>query len=285
MRVFISWSGDRSKAIAEVLADWLPKVIQALEPWISGEIDKGANWNQEIGTNLEHSKVGIICLNPDNLESPWINFEAGAISKTKDALACTFLVGLEPTDVKAPLGMFQHTTFKKDEIRKLLGTLNGQLESCQEKPLPEKRLDDIFETNWPALEASLTAQLAHPPAKARKQRSERDLLEEILEIVRSQQRQLPPDTRGLVIPPRTSGNAGLSLDEALNARIYAMDPNRVGLDSLFSSTTKRELEESIGALNKLSEQARKAEIFRHLTEKAAKKGMLPPADADDQKKD
>lgn len=35
MKVFISWSGDRSRAIAEELRYWLPTIVQSLEPFIS----------------------------------------------------------------------------------------------------------------------------------------------------------------------------------------------------------------------------------------------------------
>ena len=35
MDVFISWSGDRSKFVAEQLKGWLKKVIQLINPWMS----------------------------------------------------------------------------------------------------------------------------------------------------------------------------------------------------------------------------------------------------------
>jgi hypothetical protein len=83
MKVFLSWSGERSKATAETLGNWFARVIQAVEPWISSGIDKGARWQSEIANRLEDARVGIVCLTASNLSEPWILFEAGALSKTK----------------------------------------------------------------------------------------------------------------------------------------------------------------------------------------------------------
>jgi hypothetical protein len=42
MKVFISWSGSRSKQIAKILHDWLPIVLQNIEAFMSTEeIEKG----------------------------------------------------------------------------------------------------------------------------------------------------------------------------------------------------------------------------------------------------
>ena len=94
MKVFLCWSGERSRQVAQALNDWLPTVIQAVEPWMSGDIGKGVRWGPEVSAELEESRVGIICLASDNLGNPWILFEAGAVSKTKDASVCTFLLDL-----------------------------------------------------------------------------------------------------------------------------------------------------------------------------------------------
>lgn len=96
MKVFISRSGTRSKSVAEALQKWLRLVIQAVDPGISTEMAKGTKWGPEIADRLEESKVGIICLTRDNLTAPWILFEAGAISKSKDAHVCTFLLDVQP---------------------------------------------------------------------------------------------------------------------------------------------------------------------------------------------
>jgi hypothetical protein len=83
-------------AAAEALRGWLPKIINALKPWLSSaDIDKGARWSADVASRLEAAKAGIICLTPSNLHSDWILFEAGALSKTlKNTFVCPFLIGL-----------------------------------------------------------------------------------------------------------------------------------------------------------------------------------------------
>lgn len=120
MLVFLSWSGSKSKAVAEALKQWLVQVIQAVDPWLSCDIAKGVRWNDEVSAKLEASKFGIICLTRENLDARRILFEAGAISKVKDALVCTLLLDITPSEVEQPLSQFQHTSIEKNDFRKLM---------------------------------------------------------------------------------------------------------------------------------------------------------------------
>jgi hypothetical protein len=73
MKIFISWSGNRSKEMAVALKGWIKAVLQATEPWISAnDIDGGSVWFSKITEQLKDSQVGIICLTPENLNEPWI---------------------------------------------------------------------------------------------------------------------------------------------------------------------------------------------------------------------
>jgi TIR domain len=196
MKIFLSWHGKRSRAIAEALNDWLRRVIQAVKPFYSPEIEKGAKWSGELDTALEGTRFGIICLTPDNLDSTWIHFEAGALSKTKDALIWTFLHELTPGDVPQPLGKFQHTVSEKDDTYRLLKSINGRLAGVGGEPLSDALLRDNFELFWPKLEEKLVAakgiSLTKPAQKQPQNpdmtRDERAILNEILELVRDQQR-------------------------------------------------------------------------------------------------
>ena len=61
MKVFISWSGDTSHNVALALREWLPSVLQSVEPYVSSEdIDKGARWSAEIGYQLNDTDFGIL---------------------------------------------------------------------------------------------------------------------------------------------------------------------------------------------------------------------------------
>ena len=35
MKIFISWSGEQSREMAEALRDWIPDVLPEAEPWMS----------------------------------------------------------------------------------------------------------------------------------------------------------------------------------------------------------------------------------------------------------
>lgn len=189
MEVFIGWSGDRSKAVAEGASRWLPKVIQAAEPWVSTEMERGANWIREVSQRLDASRVGIIVLTPDNLNERWILFESGALSKRFSAddkeHVCTLLVGVEPSQLEMPLSQFQATRANKEEIYKLVKTINSVLKE-PEKPLPEGRLEEMFNVFWNELEKVIKDALAMPGRKEKPKRSMEDMLAELLTITRDQ---------------------------------------------------------------------------------------------------
>lgn len=166
MKVFISWSGAISHKVAIVLRDWLPHVIQSIEPYVSSEdIDKGARWSTDISEELEKSSFGIICVTKDNVDARWLNFEAGTLSRSvRKGRVAPFLFEVELSEItKSPLSQFQATTFKKDDVKKLLDSLN----TAGDAPLlREDRLKTAFDTYWPELENKLNEiQVSEPEAK------------------------------------------------------------------------------------------------------------------------
>lgn len=187
MKVFISWSGALSRGVAEKLGEWLPNVLQAVDPWISANIDKGARWASEVASELSNTSAGILCVTPENLEAPWLNFEAGALAKALEkTFVCPYLVGLGPTDLKGPLAQFQATeASSEDDSRRLIGTLNKAL---GDSALPGPQLDKAFGMWWPELESSLKEIQKSAETLPRAERPQREILEEILALAREQER-------------------------------------------------------------------------------------------------
>ena len=147
MRVFLSWSGKRSKLVAEILKIWIKGVIQATEPYISTkDLDKGAVWSTAVGDTLASTNFGIICLTNENKNAPWILFEAGALSKgLSQSRVWTFLIDLDHPDLAPPLSQFNGTTPIKEDMEKLVASINTNL---GEKALPPEVLKEAFENAW-----------------------------------------------------------------------------------------------------------------------------------------
>ena len=123
MRIFISWSGDRSHQVAMLVRDWIRCVIQSVDPWISSEdIDRGAVWFSQISDQLNEVTTGIVCLTKENHNKPWILFESGALAKgISTNRVITLLVDLENGDmVNSPLSAFNHTKPDKEGIFKII---------------------------------------------------------------------------------------------------------------------------------------------------------------------
>lgn len=190
MKVFISWSGERSRQVGELLDEWLKCVIQAIDPWRSDrDIDRGSMWFTQISNQLQETSMGIICITQENKNNPWILFESGALSKgLSSSRIFTFLIDLDHTDIKDPLAQFNHTKPSEESVKGLVRTLNSTLE---DKRLPDKILEEVFNTYWPQFRDRFNTIIKGTPEQAVVEvRSEEDILSEILERTRAMDRRL-----------------------------------------------------------------------------------------------
>ena len=194
MKVFLSWSGSRSHKIALVFRNWLPSVIQEIVPYVSSEdIDKGARWSTDIAKELSDSTFGILCVTRENIDAPWLMFEAGALSKTMDkSFVSPFLFDIKRSEVDGPILQFQSTIFEKEDLKKLVATLN---KACDKNGLTDERLNKAFEVWYPTLKEDLEKlrdvdpleQEADGTTGLQTPRTQ-EILEEILELSRINQK-------------------------------------------------------------------------------------------------
>lgn len=205
MKVFISWSGDVSHKVAILLRDWLPSVIQSITPYVSSEdIDKGARWSSDIAGELDESSFGVLCVTEDNLDAPWLNFEAGALGKSVGkSRVCPFLFRIKRSSVTGPILQYQSTIHDKEDVFKLLKAIN---EACGNNGIEESRLEKSFEIWWPKLDEELgTIESIEVKSDDGSEQVDEpnnyisSVLEEVLEISRTNQKLLRDPTT--ILPP------------------------------------------------------------------------------------
>ena len=159
-RIFVSWSGERSRSAALGLKSLLLDVLgESLDVFISANMEPGVVWVQELGRELEGSDFGILCLTQDNIQSSWLLFEAGAIAKNFGAARVVPYL-IDDSVLTGPLSQFQHVRANHQGTLRLLESINA----LRETPTQLDRLRRRFDKWWADLEQTLAnlPTVAHP---------------------------------------------------------------------------------------------------------------------------
>ncbi len=136
--------------LASMLFAWLPKVIPGVRTWMSDKnIHVGSHWSSQVHEELKTTDLGVICLTPENLEAPWVLFEAGALSQKR--LCCIYLLGADLPVIPGPLKMFQATKADREGTYRLVHSISETLEY----KIPESSLEALFDRFWPELDEKI----------------------------------------------------------------------------------------------------------------------------------
>lgn len=199
MKVFLSWSGNESKQLAAIFKEWLPNVLQYTDPYMSAkDISLGEMWNNNIRNNLEEAVFGLIFVTPSNINAPWINYEAGALSKTLNSKVVPILYHADVMILnEGPLKQFQSAkSLEKDDVYNLLKSINS---SNDEGKLDEARLEKAFEVWWPHLSEQIknvTNDESTPAGEA--EPTEKELLNVIFSKLSEQEKWIRSDVNNRV---------------------------------------------------------------------------------------
>jgi len=193
MKVFISWSGDRSRDFALFLRGWLRQVVQAVQPFMSEhDIGKGTRNIVEMAQELQSVQFGIVVVTRDTVSAPWINFEAGAISRSiVTGRLVPLLLDVGKPDVAGPLSQFQAVDANNhDDVVGLFREINRRLDH----PLETEVLLPAVQSHLPAFDEALARyrETATTGDDTPALRSEREVLGEILLILRGLRDTPPP---------------------------------------------------------------------------------------------
>jgi len=182
VKVFISWSGERSKLLAIALREWLQPILQSVEVWMSeADIDAGDRWGQEVARELSSCNFGIICVTPENLGASWLLFEAGALAKSLEgSKVIPLLFELELRDISGPLAQFQAKKFDQAGLSEVANSINKTLPTAIADGIVKSLLDAM----WPSIKQKIDA-VPKRAGHAKSSRNQADILEELVAGVRS----------------------------------------------------------------------------------------------------
>lgn len=158
MKVFLSWSNDLTGFVAQQFEERLRLVLGgSVEPFLSRNMAPGTRPMDRILVELEESQHLLAFLTRDDLNPPWVIFEAGAVGKHSDKSNVTpITIGFSPGAIEPPLKIMRQGVSIDDEdgIRKVFTLI------CKAAKGDHTKLDQGFHTWFEKLQAELTKQLS-----------------------------------------------------------------------------------------------------------------------------
>ncbi|MFD7385504.1 TIR domain-containing protein [Streptomyces anulatus] len=238
MKVFLSWSGERSKKTAEALWTWLPDVLQYVNPWLSSlDISAGRRSVREITDELSETNFGIICVTPENQSSRWMYFEAGALARQVDnGFVIPFLINMRTTDLVSPLSQFQAVLGSdRVDVQKLLSDINN---ASGELALPQERLNRAFQRSWPEFESKMREIKDIPlegSSSSTVKRSGADMTEEILLLSRQFDQRLADLERSALLGKEAPGRPPQEVRRISEEKFIASSFAKIGWEAVRST--------------------------------------------------
>lgn len=113
--VFISFGGDKGRAVAKVIETILKTLVGPTEIFLSSAIPGGTNWVEKIHEALSENNCCLLVLDSLGFKRPWVYYEAGAAAAIKNSLILPVLFDVSPEDVNhLPVASKQHIKVMSD---------------------------------------------------------------------------------------------------------------------------------------------------------------------------
>lgn len=195
INIFISWSGPLSMDVAKALREWLPYMFDNAVPWTSPtDIDAGSLWLEQIQGRIDGSAIGIMVVTKENIGSPWLNFEAGALSRTVqdyNSRVIPILVDFENLgQLTGPLAQFQGVMLDEEGISQACQSIANAL------GLNASTIGARYRSLWPELYKEIAiARHSLPNVQSEPIATDRDIIEQTLNQVSMIHREFRRDTQ------------------------------------------------------------------------------------------
>ena len=163
IKIFISWSKDTSKALAQTTKDFLEDVFHGhIDFPISTGLPFAVNMDEKIHEDMMESQKCIVCITLENYKAPWLMYESGVIygknyGKDKANMIVYPLLFDDIPDytsyVDKPLNRFNPLKLYKGNMKETFEKLVKEL--CEEQNINLKIALNILNSEWKAYSESI----------------------------------------------------------------------------------------------------------------------------------
>lgn len=139
-KIFISWSGTFTRDFAVGLKEVLEKTIFPeldVKCFVSNvDIASGSDWWITISRELRTCSLGIVCVSNENLNAPWIYYEAGGMA-SREIPTIPLLIGCKNDSLyESPLSGKQAIDFEiQEEFIKMMMDINERFNTLLPSPV------------------------------------------------------------------------------------------------------------------------------------------------------
>lgn len=193
LKVFISWSGGLAQTVAQELRSWLPGISDRIVPFMSdADIAAGQRGLSTIEKELAGTTFGIIVVTRQNQDAPWLNFEAGALSrvveKDIETRVAPLLIDIpNPSQITGPISQFQAKVFNQGGMLELVQSIAAV--AGADPATVEKRFNAFWEELYAKVDKAVKVEeLVGEPQP----RTAESMIEETLNIVRAMRSEQAP---------------------------------------------------------------------------------------------
>lgn len=168
---FISWTGPAGRDLAKCLRSFLRGLFPDARFFVSGDdIPPGDRWRESLERALREYSCGILVLTPAAVRSPWLLFEAGALSARRGNQLVPLLFDVPDGELVEPLSAFQAISHSKDGAMRLVQRIAHRLSGRGQQKARRIGAGEVpagFDKAWRKFEAEVKSALRGAPGPAR----------------------------------------------------------------------------------------------------------------------
>lgn len=156
MKIFLNWSGEESRRVADLLREWLPELFDSVEPWMAADtFGRNNRWLEANSGGFDQAAMIVACITRANIHSDWSSLDPSSFEYSVADIPPQLVLLASPDvnletfrPIKHPYNVLE---LGHDGLEILVQQING----LTDRPVQNDVLIDRFAAMWPRFEAKL----------------------------------------------------------------------------------------------------------------------------------